>query len=107
MLLPLYPRGRFAVGRTGTHSRRNLDRFVALTRKYVDIPELTPTIVNEFVKKIVVYEHSGVARSRTQGIRIVFNFLDEMEYPARENEETATKAIETAQNTVIVGCGGK
>ena len=85
----------------------NLDRFIALTQKYVDIPELTPTIVNEFIREIVVYEHSGVARSRTQEIRVVFNFLDETEYLARESEEAAVKAIEAAQNTVIVGYGRK
>ena len=86
---------------------RNLDRFIALTQKYVDIPELTPTIVNEFIKEIVVYEHSGYRKSRTQEIRIVFNFLDETEYLARESEEAAAKAIEAAQNTVIVGYGRK
>ena len=84
---------------------RNLDRFIALTQKYADIPELTPMIVNEFIKEIVVYEHSGYRKSRTQEIRIVFNFLDETEYPARESEEAAAKAIEAAQNAVITGWG--
>ena len=69
----------------------------------MDIPELTPTIVNEFIKEIVVYEHSGYRKSRTQEIRIVFNFLDETEYLARESEEVAAKAIEVAQNAVITG----
>ena len=82
---------------------RNLDRFIALTQKYVDIPELTPTIVNEFIKEIVVYEHSGYRKSRTQEIRIFFNFLDETEYLARESEEAAAKAIEAAHNAGITG----
>ena len=84
---------------------RNLDCFIALAKKYVDIPELTPTIVNEFIKEIVVYEHSGYRKSRRQEIRIVFNFLDETEYLARESEEAAAKAIEAAQNAVITGWG--
>ena len=33
----------------------SLDQFIALVEKYVDIPELTPTIVNEFIKKVIVY----------------------------------------------------
>ena len=39
----------------------SFDRLAALVKKYVDIPELTPTIVNEFIKKIIVYapEKSG------------------------------------------------
>ena len=32
-----------------------LDAFIALTQKYVDVEELTQTIVNEYIKKIVVY----------------------------------------------------
>ena len=57
----------------------NLNRFIALTKKYVDIDELTPAIVNEFVKKIIVYAPTGYRRTRKQEIRIIFNFLDEME----------------------------
>ena len=79
----------------------NLDRFIALTQKYVDIPELTPTIVNEFIKKIVVYEATGYRRTRKQEIRIVFNFLDEMEFWARESDEAAVRAIEAAERAVI------
>ena len=59
----------------------NLDRFFALTEKYVDIPELTPTIVNEFVKKIIVCAPDKSSGKRTQEIRIIFNFLDEVELP--------------------------
>ena len=32
-----------------------LDAFIALTQKYVDVEELTQTIVNEYIKKIIVY----------------------------------------------------
>ena len=30
-----------------------LDAFIVLTQKYVDVEELTQTIVNEYIKKIV------------------------------------------------------
>ena len=59
----------------------NLDRFFALVEKYVDIPELTPTIVNEFIKKIIIYAPDKSSGKRTQEIRIIFNFLDEVELP--------------------------
>ena len=78
----------------------NLDRFIALTEKYVDIPELTPTIVNEFIKKIIVYEPTGRSRGRKQEIRIVFNFLDEMEEMARESDEMAARYIESLENPI-------
>ena len=32
-----------------------LNAFIALTQKYVDVEELTQTIVNEYIKKIVVF----------------------------------------------------
>ena len=59
----------------------SLDQFVALVERYVDIPELTPTIVNEFIKKIIVYTPEKVGTKRTQKIKIIFNFLDELDMP--------------------------
>ncbi|MEI3036170.1 MAG: DUF4368 domain-containing protein [Oscillospiraceae bacterium] len=60
----------------------NLDAFLALTEKYVDVQELTPTIVNEFIKKILVYAPDKSSGKRKQRVRIFFNFLDEVEIPA-------------------------
>ena len=70
-----------------------LDRFMALTRKYVDVPELTPTIVNEYIKKIVVCRPSKVNGKRRQTVEIVFNFLDEVEIPAFEQSVTLEQPL--------------
>ena len=59
----------------------NVDQFLALLEKYVDIPELTPTIVNEFIKRIIVYAPDKSSGKRTQKVKIVFNFLEEVEVP--------------------------
>ena len=59
----------------------NYDRFAALVEKYVDIPELTTTIVNEFVKKIIVREADKSSGHRKQTIEIVFNFVGKVEIP--------------------------
>ena len=40
---------------TYEQNKNDFDSFAAIIRKYVGIMELTPTIVNEFVKKIVVH----------------------------------------------------
>ena len=61
--------------------RRIYDRFAALVEKYVDIPELTTTIVNEFVKKIIVHEADKSSGSRRQTVEIVFNFVGQIEIP--------------------------
>jgi len=40
---------------TYEQDKTDFDSFAAVIRKYVGIRELTPTIVNEFMKKIVVH----------------------------------------------------
>ncbi len=59
----------------------SVDAFLALVKKYVDIPELTPTIVNEFIKKIIIYAPEKQGTKRIQKVRIIFNFLDELDMP--------------------------
>ncbi len=59
----------------------SFDQFAALVEKYVDIPELTTTIVNEFIKQIIVYTPDKSSGKRTQKVKIVFNFLEEVEVP--------------------------
>ena len=59
----------------------NVDQFLTLLEKYVDIPELTTTIVNEFIKQIIVYAPDKSSGKRTQKVKIVFNFLEEVEVP--------------------------
>ena len=58
-----------------------LDRFVALVERDVDIPELTPTIVNEFIKRIIVYAPEKSGTRRIQKVKIIFNFMDELDMP--------------------------
>ena len=57
----------------------SFDQSAALVEKYVDIPELTPTIVNEFIKKIIVYVPEKQDTKRIQKVRIIFNFLDNLD----------------------------
>ena len=57
------------------------DRFAALVEKYVDIPELTTGIVNEFIKKIIVHEADKSSGRRRQTVEIVFNFVGQVEIP--------------------------
>ena len=58
-------------------AKDSFDRFMDLLGKYVgaDIEELTPTMVNEFVKKIIVHEADSSSGKRVQQIKIVFNFI--------------------------------
>lgn len=64
---------------TYEQDRTDFDSFAAVIRKYVGIRELTPTIVNEFVKKIIIHAPDKSSGHRRQKIEIVWNFIGELE----------------------------
>ncbi len=59
----------------------NMDSFLEVVQRYVDVPELTPTIVNEYIKKITVYAPDKSNGHRQQKVKIYWNFLDEIDIP--------------------------
>lgn len=56
-----------------------LDVFIGLTEKYVDVTELPQTIVNEYIKEILVYAPDKFSGKWHQRIKIFFNFVDEID----------------------------
>ena len=58
--------------------KADFDNFAAVIRKYVGIRELTLTIVNEFVKKIIVHAPDKSSGHRRQKVEIVWNFIGEL-----------------------------
>ena len=64
---------------TYEQDKTDFDSFAAVIRKYVGIRELTPTIINEFVKKIIVHAPDKSSGHRRQKIEIVWNFIGELE----------------------------
>ena len=64
---------------TYEQDRAYFDSFAAIIRKYVGIKELTPTVVNEFVKKIIVHAPDKSSGHRRQKIQIIWNFIGELE----------------------------
>ena len=65
---------------TYEQNKSDFDSFSAIIRKYVGIKELTPTIVNEFIKKIIVHAPEKVDGKRVQKVDIVFNFVGEINF---------------------------
>ena len=63
---------------TCEQDRADFDSFAAVIRKHVGIRELTPTIVNEFVKKIIVHAPDKSSGRRRQKVQIVWNFVGEL-----------------------------
>ena len=51
----------------------NLDRFLAIVKKYTEIEKLTPTILNEFVEKIIVRAPDKRTGKRVPQVEISHN----------------------------------
>ena len=61
------------------------DKFVDLVKQHTEFTKLTPTILNEFVEKVIVHEAVKVNGKREQRIDIHLNFIGNFQPP--ENEE--------------------
>lgn len=70
--------------------------FAAIVRKYVGIRELTPTIVNEFVKKIIVHAPDKSSGHRRQKIELVWNFIGEVNLPGDDQTVERKRKDRTA-----------
>ena len=71
----------------------DVDAFVALTQKYVDVQKLTPTIVNEYIKKIEVFPPDKSSGKRVQKVKIYFNFVDDVEIPVISDPVVAKSTL--------------
>lgn len=56
----------------------NVGQFIALVKRYTEVEELTPAILNEFISRIVVYAPDRSSGKRTQRIDIQYNFIGEI-----------------------------
>ena len=75
---------------TEKESALNADHFLALVRKYTEIPELTAEIIREFVERVYVYKAEKVDGKRVQRIKIIYNCIGEFALPdTATNEKTA------------------
>ncbi|MFY9120598.1 MAG: DUF4368 domain-containing protein, partial [Syntrophomonadaceae bacterium] len=59
----------------------NVDRFLAIVRKYTDVKKLTAEIIREFVEKIYVRQSERIDGQKVQRIRIVWNCIGEFTPP--------------------------
>ncbi len=66
----------------------NAEKFLSVVRKYTSFEELTPTLLREFVEKIVVHEAVALdgkkrGKQRTQAIEIYYSFVGKLELPQK------------------------
>jgi hypothetical protein len=77
---------------------KNTDNFVSLVRRYTEISELSPAIINEFVDKIIVHEgvwsEGGRYGSRSQQIDVYLKYIGVFDVPdLRTPEEIEAERI--------------
>ena len=65
----------------------NADGFLQLVRKYTDIKELTPEILNEFIDKIVVHHREQQFGETVQKVEIYYKMIGYVELPQMSKTE--------------------
>lgn len=59
----------------------NLERFLVLAKKYTDFSELTTSMINEFIDKVIVHAPEKVDGDRTQEVDIYLKFIGRFDLP--------------------------
>ena len=59
----------------------NIQRFMAIVKKYSDFDELTPEILRAFVDKVIIHEKVKVDGHYVYTIEIIYNFVEAIDLP--------------------------
>ncbi len=59
----------------------NIQKFMAIVKRYSDFEELTPEILRAFVDKVIIYEKQKVDGHIRHTIEIIYNFVEAIELP--------------------------
>lgn len=70
----------------------NIEQFMLLTKKYTDFSELTSSMINEFVSKILIHKADGVGANRVQKVEIYLNYIGKIIVP-QESEEVSEEEV--------------
>ena len=81
-------------------------KFISLISRYENIDELTTTMINEFVEKIIVHERDRKgSQTSKQKIEIYFNFIGNYELPQAElSDEEKQKRSRSEERRVGKEC---
>lgn len=66
----------------------NIDAFMALARQYRDVPELTASIINSFIDKVIVHAPEKANGQRCVQMDIYFRFIGCFSVPNMQKEPT-------------------
>lgn len=76
-------------------------KFISLISRYENFDELTTTMINEFVEKIIVHERDRKgSQTSKQKIEIYFNFIGNYELPQAELSEEKKQKLEEEERKI-------
>ena len=67
----------------------NVERFISKVHRYFDLQELTPSVLNDMVKRVYVHAPQTIDGKRTQEIDIVYDLVGILPLSLLNHEETA------------------
>ena len=59
----------------------NINRFMAIVKRYSDFDEITPEILRAFVDKVIIHEKVKVDGRYVHTIEIIYNFVEAIDLP--------------------------
>lgn len=62
----------------------NVEHFMELTKRYTDFAELTASMINEFVSKIIIHKAEGKGADRMQEVETYLNYVGKIELPQEQ-----------------------
>ena len=62
----------------------DIERFLELVRRYTEIESLTPTLLHEFIEKIVIHAPDKSSGKRQQKVEIFYNSVGIVDIPIEE-----------------------
>ena len=66
-------------------SEASQESFISSVRKFMKIDKLTPTLMNELIDRIEVYEAEGKGKNRTQRVVIFYRFIGDFLIAGRDD----------------------
>ena len=76
-------------------------KFISLISRYENFDELTNTMINEFVEKIIIHERDRKgSQTSKQKIEIYFNFIGNYEVPKEELSEEEQSKLEEEERKI-------
>lgn len=62
----------------------NVDSLLEIVHRYTDIQELDAEIIRTFIEKVYVYQNEKLWSRDTKKLKIVFNFIGDIQIPSKE-----------------------